>query len=145
MNASDYIAIYCFAFCQKQLKLQQERLTDAFSKSLKYFHDNEKLALQRPKFESVTTMNEVKLIDFDNQQQRDAQAYDAASYRNNMIQQQQQQQLENQNLRLVEEQNIAMRDLEKNIVDVNAIFKDLAILVHDQGEVIGTVYIFILK
>jgi hypothetical protein len=116
------------------LKLQQERLTDTFSKSLKYFHDNEKLALQKPKFESVTTMNEVRLIDFEGQQ-KDQQSYDA-SYKNRQ-QQQQQLQLENQNLRAVEEQNIAMRDLEKNIVDVNAIFKDLAILVHDQGEVIG--------
>lgn len=53
-------------------------------------------------------------------------------------QQQRQQQLNDyEQLRQAEERDTQFKSLEKDIVDVNSIFKDLAILVHDQGEIIG--------
>ena len=74
----------------------------------------------------------MKLIDIDSGSEA---TYPSASY--NKSQQQAQITLDYDQVLAVEEQNEALRGLEKDIVDVNSIFKDLAILVHDQGEVIG--------
>ena len=43
----------------------------------------------------------------------------------------------NDQLISIQERNEALRELEQNIVDVNAIFKDLAVIVHEQGDMIG--------
>lgn len=59
-------------------------------------------------------------------------------------QQQQQQQaqisMENDvNLTQLREREAALRKLESDITDVNTIFKDLAVMVHDQGEIIDSI------
>lgn len=46
---------------------------------------------------------------------------------------------DNINLELIEEREKSIRQLESDIVDVNEIFKDLATMVHDQGEVIDSI------
>ena len=43
------------------------------------------------------------------------------------------------NLVQLQEREAALRKLENDIVDVNTIFKDLAVMVHDQGEVIDSI------
>jgi len=43
------------------------------------------------------------------------------------------------NLAQLRERESAIRRLENDIVDVNMIFKDLAMMVHDQGEVIDSI------
>lgn len=59
------------------------------------------------------------------------------------IQQQQQQvqiSMENDvNLTQLREREAALRKLESDITDVNTIFKDLAVMVHDQGEIIDSI------
>ena len=73
----------------------------------------------------------MQLIDYEGNNE---QSFPSASYNKS----QQQTQINFDQVLAVEENNEALRGLEKDIVDVNSIFKDLAILVHDQGEVIGT-------
>ena len=43
------------------------------------------------------------------------------------------------NLTQLREREAALRKLENDIVDVNVIFKDLAVMVHDQGEIIDSI------
>lgn len=43
------------------------------------------------------------------------------------------------NLSQLREREAALRKLENDIVDVNMIFKDLAVMVHDQGEIIDSI------
>lgn len=43
------------------------------------------------------------------------------------------------NMSQLREREAALRRLESDIVDVNMIFKDLAIMVHDQGEIIDSI------
>lgn len=43
------------------------------------------------------------------------------------------------NLSQLREREAALRKLENDIVDVNMIFKDLAVMVHDQGEMIDSI------
>ena len=82
----------------------------------------------------------MQLIDLDSG--NESTNYPRASYNNQ--QQQTQISLDYDQLLAVEQQNEAMKNLEKDIVDVNSIFKDLALLVHDQGEVIGKYFVIIL-
>ncbi len=44
---------------------------------------------------------------------------------------------QNNQLQLVEERADQMRQLERDIVDLNSMFKDISVLVHDQGDLIG--------
>jgi len=46
-------------------------------------------------------------------------------------------QLDHLNYGLVVEQENKIKQLEMDIVDLNSIFKDLAEMVHDQGEITG--------
>merc|ERR1712029_409966 len=46
---------------------------------------------------------------------------------------------EEDRLRALEDRERAMRQLESDITDVNTIFKDLATMVHEQGEVIDSI------
>jgi syntaxin 12/13 len=43
------------------------------------------------------------------------------------------------NLTQLREREAALRKLENDIGDVNMIFKDLAVMVHDQGEIIDSI------
>jgi syntaxin 12/13 len=43
------------------------------------------------------------------------------------------------NLSQLREREAALRKLENDITDVNMIFKDLAVMVHDQGEIIDSI------
>ena len=43
------------------------------------------------------------------------------------------------NMVQLREREAALRKLENDIVDVNMIFKDLAVMVHDQGEIIDSI------
>ncbi|RMC12981.1 hypothetical protein DUI87_10510 [Hirundo rustica rustica] len=43
-------------------------------------------------------------------------------------------------LRLIEERESSIRQLEADIMDINEIFKDLGMMIHEQGDVIGTIF-----
>ncbi len=63
---------------------------------------------------------------------------------NQQQQQQQQQQAQlamesDVNMQQLREREAALSKLENDIVDVNMIFKDLAVMVHDQGEIIDSI------
>ncbi len=63
-------------------------------------------------------------------------------YPENDFQKQQQSQIsmeQDVNLVQLREREAALRRLEDDIVDVNMIFKDLAVMVHDQGEIIDSI------
>lgn len=46
---------------------------------------------------------------------------------------------EEQNIEELQERERSIRQLESDIVDVNTIFKDLATMVHEQGEMIDSI------
>lgn len=46
---------------------------------------------------------------------------------------------EEYNLDVVREREAAVRHLEQNILDVNGIFKELATLIHEQGEQVNSI------
>jgi t-SNARE complex subunit (syntaxin) len=46
---------------------------------------------------------------------------------------------EEQNIEELQERERSIRQLESDIIDVNTIFKDLATMVHEQGEMIDSI------
>jgi len=106
-------------------KIQRERLQDDFSKVLNNFQE-----LQREAAEKERQMIEAA---------RQDQEVTLPGPNEGFGQSQTQMIEEEDRLRALEERERAMRQLESDITDVNTIFKDLATMVHEQGEVIDSI------
>jgi len=121
---------------QRQWRLQKERLHNDFTKALNSFQAAQRTAAQKEK-EAIKAAKKPgmggiagpgNLIEIEEGQSQE--------------QQQKQQQMliqEEYDVEQLQERERAVRQLESDILDVNSIFKDLATLVHDQGEVIDTI------
>ena len=60
---------------------------------------------------------------------------------NNYLQAQQQAKIQREEeYEMIKERQNQMKQLETDIVDLNSMFKDLAIMVHDQGDIIGMLF-----
>jgi len=122
---------------QKQRKMLRERLTNEFSEALKNFQVIQRTAAQKER-ESVArarTSSGAKLDPFGG---RPSNLIDLASPQ----QEQATVQLEIEeecDLEALREREQQIRKIESDIVEVNQIFKDLATMVHDQGEVIDSI------
>lgn len=125
----------------KQRRMQRERLTSDFSDVLKNFQVIQRTAAQKEK-ESVIRARAAShskqsqgsgssaLIDLES----------GPSFQQRQSQQQSQLQLEEEvDVEELREREKSIRKIESDIVDVNQIFKDLATMVHAQGEVIDSI------
>lgn len=128
-------------------RLLREKLTNDFSEALHHFQlvqraeaDKEKDSVKRARaasgigFESSSGRggagNLIELTSPVQPQQPSQQQQQAQSFA----------QMDEQiNLEMLREREQAIRKLENDIVDVNAIFKDLATMVHDQGDMIDSI------
>lgn len=120
---------------QKEIKMLKDRLTNDFTEALKNFQETQRTAAHKEResvmrarassgltgdlFEDGGSKNAVNLIDLASPTQLQME--------------------EDVNLELLREREMAVRKLEADIVDVNQIFKDLAALVHDQGDIIDSI------
>ncbi|XP_068189948.1 syntaxin-12 [Antennarius striatus] len=124
---------------QRQQKIQRDRLMNDFSAVLNNFQAVQRRAAEKEK-ESVAraragsrlstedTSWDEKLVSFDNQEdwgQISTQSDEAA--------------ITEEDLELIKERETNIRQLESDILDVNQIFKDLAVMIHDQGEMIDSI------
>ncbi|CAL8313865.1 unnamed protein product [Lota lota] len=112
---------------QRQRKLQKERLLNDFSSALNHFQntqrqaaDKEREFVERVRASSrVSVSNQHAPVDFQTQSQEEGITED--------------------DLRLIQERETAIRALESDIVDINDIFKDLGLMVHEQGDMIDSI------
>nr|XP_029515076.1 syntaxin-12-like isoform X1 [Oncorhynchus nerka] len=119
---------------QRQQKIQKDRLMNEFSAALDHFQAVQRQAAQKEK-ESVARaragsrlsaedgVSEEQLVSFDNQDDW-AQTITQTT---------------EEDLALIKERETNIRQLESDILDVNQIFKDLAVMIHDQGEMIDSI------
>lgn len=127
----------------KQRRMQRDRLTSDFSDVLRNFQVIQRTAAQKEK-ESVLRARAAShtkpgaddgpsaLIDLDG----------SLSFQQQRPQQQSQSQIqmeEEVDVDELREREKSIRKIESDIVDVNQIFKDLATMVHAQGEVIDSI------
>ncbi|XP_068603177.1 syntaxin-12 isoform X2 [Brachionichthys hirsutus] len=124
---------------QRQQKIQRDRLMNDFSAVLNNFQAVQRRAAEKEK-ESVARARagsrlsaedsswDEKLVSFDNQEdwgQVSTQADEMA--------------ITEEDLDLIKDRETNIRQLESDIMDVNQIFKDLAVMIHDQGEMIDSI------
>lgn len=144
---------------ERQFKIQRERLTNDLVKTLNKFQEVQKISIQKQResnerakanmafnqtnddairLQSIRPSNLlVETLDFTNENN----SFDNEERLDfNNRQQQHQISMENDvNLTQLREREAALQKLEHDITDVNMIFKDLAVMVHDQGEIIDSI------
>jgi len=111
-------------------KLQRERLQDEFTKALNNFQRVQREAAEREKQGLAAAKqndNSWALGGPGEEQQQQGQSRTQL-----MIE-------EEERIGQLEQREQSMRQLESDIVDVNTIFKDLATMVHEQGEIVDSI------
>ncbi|CAL1686278.1 unnamed protein product [Lasius platythorax] len=126
---------------QRQRKMQRERLQDEFTSALNSFQGVQRLAASKEKEMVRRAKASAGIAPFGEKKQETLiELQDSRTYTNDPQKLQLQDQMQEQiNLRMLEEQEASIRQLESNISDINQIFKDLGALVYDQGEVIDSI------
>lgn len=126
---------------QRQYKMQKERLTDEFSNALKNFQtvqrtaaEKEKASVQRARAHSSSNYGRSPFDD-DERRSDDMFVSNAGFSQTKQILQME----EDVDLEMLHEREEAIKKLERDIVDVNQIFKDLGMLVHEQGDALDSI------
>lgn len=125
--------------------MQKDRLTNDFSDALKNFQVIQRTAVQKQK-ESVSRaransgIGRIGSTNESSQGQNLIDLQSPTSTDQQPLQQQSVLQIEEEvDLETMREREQAIRKLESDILGVNQIFKELATLVHEQGEVIDSI------
>jgi len=128
---------------QRQWRLQKERLHNDFTKALNSFQAAQRTAAQKEKeiLKAAKKASGGFGIAGPNGQNSNLIDIENGSQVSQEEQQRRQQMLiqEEYDIEQLQERERAVRQLESDILDVNTIFKDLATLVHDQGEMIDSI------
>ncbi|TRY61036.1 hypothetical protein TCAL_01442, partial [Tigriopus californicus] len=120
---------------QRQWRLQKERLHNDFTKALNSFQAAQRTAAQREK----EVIKRAKAASGINGNLIDVEE---GSLGNDTTMGQSKTQMlleEEANIEQLQEREKSIRQLESDIVDVNTIFKDLATMVHEQGEMVDSI------
>ncbi|KRY51208.1 Syntaxin-12 [Trichinella britovi] len=116
----------------RQWKLQRERLTNDFSVVLNNFQAVQRSAAQKEKVSVLRARVDSGIGG--NPFNENASELNA-----NVVPQEKLQIEQNLDIQTIQEREQVIRQLESDIMDVNQIFKDLALMVHQQGEVIDSI------
>lgn len=124
---------------ERQYKIQKERLTNDLVKTLNKFQEVQKSTMQKQR-----ESNERVKANMGQPHETGIQMDSFTNISDEADQTQQQRQAQvameqDVDIAQLRERESALRRLENDIVDVNMIFKDLAVMVHDQGEVIDSI------
>ncbi|XP_054924587.1 syntaxin-12-like [Dermacentor andersoni] len=122
-------------------RLLREKLTNDFSEALHHFQLVQRAEADKEK-DSVKRARAASGIGFESSSSRGGggNLIELASPVQAQQQAQSYAQMDEQvNIEMLREREQSIRKLENDIVDVNAIFKDLATLVHDQGDMIDSI------
>lgn len=124
---------------QRVLKLQKERLLNDFTNALNSFQSLQREAAQREKDEVKRVRSTSASLMGPSDGTKDALVDLDEGKGFSSSQRQMQLQEEENDLQVLAERERAIRQLESDIVDVNTIFKELATMVHEQGEIIDSI------
>ncbi|KAK4877305.1 hypothetical protein RN001_009811 [Aquatica leii] len=120
---------------QRQRKLQRERLQDEFTSTLNMFQVAQRSAAQKEKDQ----INKAKVQAYGDpfagafkKDQQLIELQDSTSGKQMQLQ-------EEADLQSLQEQEQAINKLERDINDVNQIFKELGAMVHEQGDIVDSI------
>ena len=117
---------------RRQRNFMRDRLTNDFSEALRNFQVVQRAIKAVEPVSRGTGDQSHVLIDL-------AQQQDDGSSSANQQQQKQIQEQQNLNIEELREREDSVRKLEHDIVEVNHIFKDLATIIHNQGETVDSI------
>jgi len=119
----------------RQWKLQRERLQSDFTKALDSFQRAQRSAAQKERevIKKFRNSGGVQPPGSEDNTLVDIEGGAGGGSKTQMLME------EEQNLQQLQERERAVRQLEADIGDVNQIFKDLASMVHDQGEIVDSI------
>eukprot|EP00794_Sanderia_malayensis_P004699 gene4699-5314_t len=121
---------------ERQRKIQQDKLKDNFSNVLNNFQKIQRLAAEKER----ASVQRARTASMERQQHHHEPQEQDQFYRQQQSAPQMQMQTEAElSLDMIKEREDAIRKLESDILDVNDIFKDLALMVHEQGEMIESI------
>ncbi|KAG9282302.1 syntaxin-7 [Astyanax mexicanus] len=123
---------------QRQRKIQRERLVNDFSNALAIFQKAQRKAAEKEK-EFVARVRANSRVSggfaddafagspspFESENQSQKQSFEDG--------------ITEEDLHLIHERERAIKNLESDITDINEIFKDLAVMVHEQGDMIDSI------
>ncbi|XP_077442810.1 syntaxin-7 [Stigmatopora argus] len=117
---------------QRQRKIQKDRLLNDFSAALNTFQKTQREAADRER-EFVARVRASSKVSSGGQ----PESYHVTPFQSDV--QIQAEAVSEDDLRLIQERELAIQQLESDITDVNDIFKDLGMMVHEQGEMIDSI------
>lgn len=120
---------------QRQRKIQKERLVNDFSAALNSFQKTQRRAadLEREFVARVRASSRVS------GGQPDDSFGNVSPFPGDSQLQAQTEAITEDDLRLIQERESSIRQLESDIIDINDIFKDLGMMVHEQGDMIDSI------
>ncbi|XP_040280273.1 syntaxin-12 [Bufo bufo] len=124
---------------QRQQKLQKERLMNDFSAALNHFQAVQRQVSEKEKETVARARAGSRLSNDERQKEEPLVSFDNNDDWNQMQSQEEDLGITEQDLELIKERENAIQILEADILDVNQIFKDLAVMIHDQGEMIDSI------
>ncbi|KAG2468645.1 STX7 protein, partial [Polypterus senegalus] len=123
----------------RQRKILKERLVEEFSSALNNFQMVQRQAAQKEK-EFVARVRASSRasggLHDDGYQEENISSFES---KNRSEAQVQEDAITEEDLMLIKERETAIRQLESDIVNINEIFKDLGMMIHEQGETIDSI------
>lgn len=120
---------------QRQRKIQKERLLNDFSTALNSFQKIQRLVADKER-EFVARVRASSRLSGG---QPDESFGNVSSFPSDSQVQAQSEAITEEDLVLIQERELAIRQLESDITDINDIFKDLGMMVHEQGDMIDSI------
>ncbi|KAM6991901.1 syntaxin-7 isoform 1-T2 [Tautogolabrus adspersus] len=119
---------------QRQRKIQKERLLNDFSTALNSFQKIQRQAADKER-EFVARVRASSRVSGG----QPDDSFGNASVSSDYQVQTQSEAITEEDLRLIQERELSIRQLESDITDINDIFKDLGLMVHEQGDMIDSI------
>lgn len=122
----------------KESRIQSERLRNEFQATVQRYSTLQKQLGPKMKRTMVTQMNRTENTGAVGWNPEDDEGQSLIDSERNQRQLQLQEELEFEQ-EMLQERERRIREIESDMIDVNQIFRDLATMVHEQGETLGTI------
>ncbi|XP_057679250.1 syntaxin-7-like [Corythoichthys intestinalis] len=118
---------------QRQRKIQKDRLLNDFLAALNSFQKTQREAADKERQFVARVRASSKVSG------GQPESYHVTPFPSDLQVQDQAEAVSEDDLRLIQEREMAIQQLESDITDINDIFKDLGMMVHEQGEMIDSI------
>lgn len=124
---------------QRQQRIQKDRLMNDFSAALNNFQVVQRRAAERERESMARARAGSRFLIEDSNQDEQLVTFEKNEDSEPFQSQVEEEPITEEDLELIKERETNIRQLEADIMDVNQIFKDLAVMIHDQGDIIDSI------